>query len=82
MAIGTTKHPACGSRVEIPAYSDMWMRGARFGTVERVIERKGDFVQAGDSRGATIFRVRLDHPQARGKLRGYVADDCHFVGGR
>lgn len=80
MPIGTTKHPACGRRVEIPAYSDMWMRGARFGVVVRVVDRsKSRYLDPRDPRGQTLFRVRLEHPQAGERLRGYAADDCRFL---
>ena len=78
MRRGTTKHTCVGKRVQIPAYTDLWMRGARFGTIERVIEGKDDYVQAKDPRGATIFVVRLDHPQVRGCQR-FIADDCTFA---
>lgn len=77
MKKGTTKHPVVGSRVEIPAYADLWMQGARFGVVERVIENKGNYVQAGDSRAATIFVIRMDHPQVK-RLARFVADDCTY----
>lgn len=53
MAIGTTKHPHVGRRVQIPAYCDLWMRGARFGTIERVIIGKGNYLDPRDPRGAT-----------------------------
>ena len=79
MAIGTTKSPACGSRVEIPAYCDLWMRGARFGVVERVREAKTQSAfagGAGDSRD--YFGVRMDHPQVK-RLAWVIADDCRFV---
>lgn len=46
-----------GDRVEIPAYYDLWMRGARFGIV------------TGHRRGkpglSDAIRVRMDHPQVR-----------------
>lgn len=44
-----------GRRIEIPAYCDLWMRGARFGTVHSVKDC-GDRILA---------KVRMDHPQAR-----------------
>ncbi len=78
MAIGTTKHPSVGQRVEIPAYADMWMRGARFGVVERVIDRSNRGMVAAEER-TDIFRVRLDHPQARRRLYSYVANDCRTL---
>ena len=77
--IGTKNHPAVGKRIEIPAYADMWMRGARFGVVERVVIGRGNYLDPRDPRGATIFRVRLDRPQAAKVLRGYVADDCRYI---
>lgn len=78
MAHGTTKHPCAGKRVEIPAYCDLWMRGARFGTVTRVVEGKGNFLDPKDPRGATIFAVRMDHPQVK-KLVRVIADDCRII---
>lgn len=78
MLRGTTKHACVGKRVQIPAYTDLWMRGARFGKIVRVIEGTGNYVQANDPRGATIFVVKMDHPQVR-KLARVVADDCTFV---
>lgn len=79
MPKGTKTHPSVGKRVQIPAYTDLWMRGARFGTIERVIERSNNYVQAKDPRGADIFVVRMDHPQVRRPAR-VIADDCTFIG--
>jgi hypothetical protein len=78
MAKGTTKHPCVGKRVEIPAYCDLWMRGARFGTIECVSIGKGAYLQAGDPRGADMFAVRMDHPQVK-RLAWVIADDCRYV---
>lgn len=77
--IGTTKHICVGKRVEIPAYTDLCMRGARIGTIERVAEGNGKYMQAGDTRGADIFAVRLDHPQVNKRLHRFIADDCKFI---
>ena len=76
MTVGTTKHPDCGRRVEIPPHADMWMRGARFGVIERVID--GGAKKFIEPRG-DVWRVRLDHPKARGKLYGFWAVDCTLV---
>ena len=76
---GTTKHCTVGKRIEIPAYADLWMRGARFGTVERFITGSGNYVGANDPRGADVFVVRMDHPQVK-KLARFIADDCRFNG--
>ena len=78
MAQGTTNHPAVGKRVEIPAYCDLWMRGARFGRVERVKLGTGDYLQAGDTRGADHFAIRMDHPQVK-RLQWVIADDCRYL---
>lgn len=78
MRHGTKNHVCVGKRVEIPAYCDLWMRGARFGTVERVIEGRGNYVQANDPRAATLFAVRMDHPQVK-RLARVIADDCKFI---
>lgn len=59
----TTKDPRVGCRVELPAFSDQWMRGARFGTVTRVYKRK-----VLDERGMQaddVLWVRVDHPSIR-----------------
>lgn len=79
MAIGTKKHPFVGRRVEIPSYSDMWMRGARFGVIERIIIPSNKYLDPRDVRGSVVARVRLDNPQANNRLRGYVLDDCRIV---
>jgi hypothetical protein len=78
MRLGTKKHSCVGKRVEIPAYSDTWMQGARFGTIERVILGTGAYLGPKDPRGADIFVVRLDHPQIK-KPRRFYADDCRFI---
>lgn len=78
MKHGTKNHGTVGQRVQIPAYADLWMRGARFGTVERFIAGQGRFLGAGDSRGADVFVIRMDHPQVRKPAR-FIADDCQFV---
>lgn len=75
---GTTKHPSVGKRVQIPAYTDLWMRGARTGTIARVIIGKGNYLQSNDPRGADIFAVRMDHPQIK-RLARVIADDCTYI---
>ena len=40
-----------GQRVEIPVHLDLWMQGARFGTVTKVNEG--------------IIHIRMDHPQVK-----------------
>jgi hypothetical protein len=75
MTRGTTKHVCVGKRVEIPVYTDMWMRGARFGTITRVIIGKGSYLDPKDVRGLDIFVVALDHTQIKTPHQ-FIADDC------
>jgi hypothetical protein len=59
------------SRVEIPAYTDRWMMGDRFGEV------LGSYVmQEGEHEGSEILRVKLD---VSGRVARVVADDCRFI---
>ena len=50
-----------GKRVEIPVHYDMWMRGARYGTV--TMYRRGRVNQS------DYVYVKLDHPQAKRSLK-------------
>lgn len=67
------KSPAIGARVQIPAYTDAWARGARFGTVSRVKAKA-----PGVAPHADLFGVRMDNPRIR-RLVWVVADDCRYV---
>lgn len=73
MPRGTIKSPAVGARVQIPAYSDLWMRGARFGIVKRV-----QLAKPGVAPHRDLFGVQMDHPQVTG-LAWFVADDCSYA---
>lgn len=55
-----------GKRVEIPVYTDQWMRGDRYG---EVVEFRGDAL-------STSYRVMLDKS---GTLVWVDADDCKAV---
>lgn len=52
-----------GAHVELHPGCDLWMRGARFGTISRV---DGDHIL-----------VRMDHPQVR-ELQRFTADRLRF----
>jgi len=55
-----------GKRVEIPVHFDMWMRGARFGTV--IGRRQG-------KPGVSAYvMVRMDHPQVKRCLKVWAID--------
>jgi len=51
-------------RVQIPAYTDRWMRGDRFGTIVKRSRDKG---------GSLVLHVLLDKS---GKIIKVIADDC------
>jgi hypothetical protein len=53
-------------RVEIPPYYDLWMQGARMGTVRK--EFTGDD-------GVRYYKVNMDHPQVK-RLATVIAEDC------
>ena len=67
-------HPAVGVRCEIHPASDLWMRGARFGVIQRVVTR-GNGVEE-------ICEIRMDHPQARRRLHRQYYADCSFFAGQ
>lgn len=50
-----------GDRVEIAPHYDLWMRGARYGTVTRTVESAPIWTQADGWRdGVTVVSVRMD----------------------
>jgi len=57
-------------RVQIPAYTDRWMRGDRYGEVIKITERKKD------GGVIKIARVKLDKS---GKTIPVLLDDCTDV---
>lgn len=59
------KHIHLGSRIEIPAYTDLWMRGARFGVVTRF-----------NNTPTPQIKVCLDKLNKR---YSFVAADCRLV---
>lgn len=75
MTKGTAKHGMVGKQVQIPAYCDLWMQGARHGTIERVAVGRGAYLDPRDPRGATRYGVRMDHPAVK-RLAWVIADDC------
>lgn len=56
-----------GKRIEIPPHYDLWMRGARYGTVKNITRD-----------GQTVL-VKMDHPQVRRLVR-VQRPDWKFVG--
>lgn len=55
---------AKGTRMELHPACDLWMRGAKFGTVTRITE---------NSEGAPIVHVRMDHHQVR-KIQRFTVE--------
>lgn len=62
-----TKTIATAERVQIPAYTDRWMMGDRYGVVVSVVTRKD---------GKCVANVRLD---VSGKIIRVIYDDCQVV---
>lgn len=58
--------PAIGKRIEIPVHYDLWMRGARFGTVT-------GFRNGAPGKSAYVL-VRMDHPQVKRSLKVWALD--------
>ena len=57
-------HPDVGKRVQLPAWSDQWMRGARYGIVARVaVAQSGSII---------IYAVKCDHPGVRRQYRHFA----------
>lgn len=54
-----------GTRVEIPAYTDSWMRGDRYGVVERMARTT-----------TPVAVVKLDKS---GRTQRFLADDCKVI---
>ncbi len=61
-------NPRKPTRIQIPAYTDMWMKGARYGELIRTYQHK--------STPQTIAVVKLD---ATGKTIKVFYDDCTVV---
>ena len=62
-----------GRRVQIPAYTDRWMMGDRYGEVH--FQRLAKNTPDGDF-PTTLYKVKLD---VSGKTVTVVADDCTEV---
>lgn len=60
-----------GIRVQIPAYTDRWMMGDRYGEVVKIIPANRANGELCDR-----YRVKLDKS---GAVRTFVADDCTMV---
>lgn len=74
----SSKGAAVGQRVEIPAYCDLWMRGARLGVIHSVRPGRGNYLDPRDPRASTLAKVRLDHPQVK-RLAIVHLDDCRTI---
>lgn len=57
-------------RVEIAPHYDLWMQGARFGTVIREYKSRKN--------GRNVVLVQMDHPQVKRPVRIY-ADDVTVI---
>jgi hypothetical protein len=64
-------------RVEIPAYLDTWMRGARYGTVTKTYWRKWRDPFTNKEGRDEFARIKMDHPQARDVVA--LLSDCKVI---
>ena len=64
------------TRVQIPAYTDLWMRGDRYGDVVKVVNKKVD-LGGGNSAIREIAHVKMD---ITGKTVRVIYSDCTEVG--
>ena len=55
-----------GTRIEIPVHYDLWMQGARFGTVTAY--------RNGKNGQSDYVYVKMDHPQVRKRLKLWRQD--------
>lgn len=55
-----------GKRIEIPAHYDMWMRGARFGTIKQFRTNLPGY--------SDYLTVEMDHPQIKRRLKLWRMD--------
>lgn len=62
-------------RVQIPAYTDRWMMGDRYGEVVGITRRAGESDNM-LGKSADLYRVKLDKS---GKVVKVYADDCKEV---
>lgn len=62
-------------RVQIPAYTDRWMMGDRYGEVIRITRREGESDNM-LGKSADLYCVKLDKS---GKVVKVYADDCTEV---
>lgn len=60
-------------RVQIPAYTDRWMMGDRYGEVIKVVRKRA--AALGEA-GKEVAHVKLDKS---GKVRTFLLDDCTEV---
>lgn len=65
------KEITVGARIELSPHCDLWMRGAKYGTITKL----------GNHRKATadIVRVQMDHPAVK-RPKWYRASDLRVIG--
>ena len=63
-------------RVQIPAYTDRWMMGDRYGEVVKVTRRKPRAKNGPEDPSYEVAHVKLDKS---GKTMKFMLDDCTEV---
>lgn len=61
-----------GTRVQIPAWSDLWMRGARYGEIVKTYRKRNTHSTE------MIAVVKMDHPQVKKPVK-FLLDDLTVV---
>jgi hypothetical protein len=60
-------------RVQIPAYTDRWMMGDRYGEIVKITIRKGEDHSVIDQPDREVAHVKLDKS---GKVQKFWLEDC------
>lgn len=63
-------------RVQIPAYTDRWMRGDRYGEIVSTVRKAYPIEDSTDRYYSAVYRVKLDKS---GEIIRVMADDCEDV---
>jgi hypothetical protein len=73
---------ALTQRVQLPAYTDAWMQGDRYGEVIKVTKKRTGFpLDAHVSADSSGTYIEIAHVQCdvSGKVRRVILNDCTFL---
>ena len=67
-------------RVQIPAYTDAWMKGDRYGDVVKFSHKRASFNEARNTnRGRDLIEIAHVKLDKSGKTVRVILDDCTVV---